>query len=476
MNTQVSGPIDLYARVSRLKRGKRNQDERERSPEGQVAACRGVLADRGLDEGEVLVDPGLSAWNPKVIRKAWDKLMLRLETGQSGGFCVFDLERFSRQPEDGERLIKLAARGLLILDSESQYDLTTPNGRKAFRDAMNAAAYYSDRLSTRTARGKRLKAMAGEPNGSARPFGFEADLVTKRESEAVVLRDHTRRFLAGEAQDNLIAELNDRGVWTSYGKPWTRAGLRQVLTRPRNCGRIEYRGQIVGRLPGEPIISEEDFDAVVAKYTARRRGRPNSPAYLASGIADCECGRPIYGRPRANVKPYPDGGVNRQYWCPKTSGGCGRIAIDQRALDEAAGVLAVELLSDSRHAAAIEAAAQEHESEALRLEREIADAEGLADELARRLGEGMSLRRYDAAAKPLEERLARLRAERDALGSAPARRPKAVSRTEWKARWAAADQQERRSLLRMALGGRRLVIGPADPSARTDVLRRIRVE
>ena len=85
---------------------------------------------------------------------------------------IFDLERFHRQPKDGERMIDLAARGLLVLDSESEYDLITPNGKKAFRDAMNAAAYYSDRLSTRVQRGLRLKAMAGDPNGSARRISW----------------------------------------------------------------------------------------------------------------------------------------------------------------------------------------------------------------------------------------------------------------------------------------------------------------
>ena len=192
--------------------------------------------------------------------------MYRLERGVSGGVIVFDLERFSRQPKDGERMIELAANGLLVLDSESEYDLRTPNGKKAFRDAINAAAYYSDRLSTRSARGKRLKAIGGEPNGSARPFGFEADLITVREDEAAILRDLTARFLAGETQDALIAELNARGITTSYGKPWTRAGLRKVLTREKNWGRIIYTDpksgitSVVGRLPGEPIVSEEDFE------------------------------------------------------------------------------------------------------------------------------------------------------------------------------------------------------------------------
>ena len=102
--------------------------------------CRVRLAELGLGEGKVLIDPGRSAWNPAVKREAWDELMDRLERDVSGGVIVFDLERFSRQPKDGERLIELAANGLVVLDSESEYDLRTANGKKAFRDAMNAAA------------------------------------------------------------------------------------------------------------------------------------------------------------------------------------------------------------------------------------------------------------------------------------------------------------------------------------------------
>ena len=166
--------------------------------------------------------------------------MDRLERGVSGGFIVFDLERFTRQPKDGERMIELAARGLGVLDSESEYDLTTPNGKKAFRDAINAAAYYSDRLSTRARRGKRLKAMSGEPNTTTRPFGFEDDFVTVREAEAEIIRELTRRFLAGETQNALVRDLNARGILTSKGNPWTVRSLQRLLLRERNCGRILY--------------------------------------------------------------------------------------------------------------------------------------------------------------------------------------------------------------------------------------------
>ena len=100
-------PVDIYARVSAL----RHDEEREPSTEGQVAVCRERLDGLGLEQGKVLVDPGRSAWNPAVKRPAWDELMDRLERGMSGGMIVFDLERFTRQPKDGERMIELAAKG-----------------------------------------------------------------------------------------------------------------------------------------------------------------------------------------------------------------------------------------------------------------------------------------------------------------------------------------------------------------------------
>jgi site-specific DNA recombinase len=483
-------PIDIYARVSQLKRN----EMREPSTDGQVSVCRVRLADLGLVEGEVLVDPGRSAWNPAVERPAWDELMDRLESGVSGGFIVFDLERFTRQPKDGERMIGVAVRGLLVLDSESEYDLRTPNGKKAFRDAVNAAAYYSDRLSTRSARGKKLKAMAGEPNGSARPFGFEDDRVTQREDEAAILRELTARFLAGELQDALVADLNAREIPTVQGKPWTPTALKTMLTRQRNCGRIIYTDpasgltSVVGRLPGDPIVSEEDFDRGIAIYAARRRGRPSSPHYLCSSFAVCGqpgCGHILHGRTRNGLKPYPDGSVRRSYWCNPTSGGCGKTEVDQRALDSAARALVVEILSDTRNTDEIEHAAYEAASEAVQLDIKIAEAEAVAEALTDRLGRGeITLARYDLVIKPVDERIANLRAERAAVpdpGPVPGTQQSlGTSRAQWRQRWDAADYKGKRDLLKMALRGKHLVIQPAGhgrgSTDQADIVRRVTIE
>ena len=87
-----------------------------------------------------------------------------------------------------------------------------------------------------------------------RPFGWEPDGITVRESEAAILREIAGRVLKGEPQDAIAADLNQRGITTSQGKPWRVTGLRELLLRERNRGNLEHCGAIVAKLPGEPVI------------------------------------------------------------------------------------------------------------------------------------------------------------------------------------------------------------------------------
>ena len=80
--------LDIYARVSRL------GDDRQRSTEGQVEDCQARIVERGAQVGEVHIDSGRSAWNPRVRRPDWERLMSRLEAGATGGVVVFDMARF----------------------------------------------------------------------------------------------------------------------------------------------------------------------------------------------------------------------------------------------------------------------------------------------------------------------------------------------------------------------------------------------
>jgi chromosome segregation ATPase len=126
----------------------------------------------------------------------------------------------------------------------------------------------------------------------------------------------------------------------------------------------------------------------------------------------------------------------------------------------------VRILSDPRHAEALEAAAKATEDKRRPLLAELSECEHLADELSGRLGRReIPIQRYDVAIAPLDKRIAELRAELAELDSkvpAAVADPTTVaaSREEWTARWNAATVTERRSLIRQALTNRRIVIAP----------------
>ena len=126
----------------------------------------------------------------------------------------------------------------------------------------------------------------------------------------------------------------------------------------------------------------------------------------------------------------------------------------------------VEILSDARNTEQIESAAYAAASEAVQLDIKIAEAEAVAEALTGRLGRGeITLARYDLVIKPVDERIASLQAERDAVPDPGpvlgAQQSLGASRAQWRQRWDTADHKGKRDLLTMALRGKHLVIQPA---------------
>ena len=367
--------------------------------------------------------------------------------------------RFARRPADGERLIAAAENGLTILDSGSEYDLTSASGKKNFRDQMGAAAYYSDTISENSRRGKAMKASMGVVD-KRRSFGFESDGVTIREDEAAIIRDHAERLLAGETQDSLIRELTETGVATVHGAKWSYTTHRRIMTRPRNAGRIVHNGEVVEGvlLPGEPILKDDIYYRLVALYAARKPGRQPSGRYLLTGIAACgQCEAGLVGRPTRFDR--------KQYWCKK----CWHTFVDARRLDEWAGDYAIRILSDPEHASAIEREAQEQSARRAELEAEAAGIESTLIEIAGRLGRReISLARHDAICGPLDSRLAEIArlvgvisAPLPALGPEVLTIPRADQEYGWwLAKWQSSSTGEKRAMVLRALQGKRPVVGP----------------
>lgn len=307
--------------------------------------------------------------------------------------------------------------------------------------------------------------MRGEVD-KRRSFGFRADGVTVDEAEAAIIRDHARRLLRGETQDSLITELNETGVPSVRGAKWGYTTYRQIMTRPRNAGLIQHNGRVVEgvRLPGVPILDDDTYHRIVALYAARRRGRQPSGRYVLTGIAVCGlCDSGLAGRPVSGTN-------RRHYWCKS----CARISVDVARLDVWAADWAITELSDSATADAVAREARELADRRVELEREIASCEETATLMADRLGRGeLSVTRYDAFVRPLDVRVAKLLAEVDELGADEpvsgyyVHTPRDGARLLLLADWHEGGPVERRAIVKRALRGRRIVVGPGK-SARFD--------
>jgi DNA invertase Pin-like site-specific DNA recombinase len=418
----MSKVLDVYCRISQ------DYDGTLRSVESQEEDCRDAIDENhpGWAVGMVHRDHAKSAWNPTVVREEWNALMARLESGEADGVMVYDLTRFTRKPIEGERLLALAARGVIVASLTTTYNLRTADGRKQFRDAMTAAAHESDKISERSSRGKRKKAKRGKSNASHRgfardgflpnPVGWEvgdprtpvAPEQLAREQAAV--RDAAARLLAGESLARIAGEWNAAGLFTVTGKRWDGALVRQLLEAPSLAGLAVHNGVVVGELSGVHALDRETWDALQSHFTSRKRGRPAS-AYLLSGIVECgRCGRPLYGRPQTSRNPYPDGSVARGYHCMSRvkEGGCGALTIDQRFADDAVTEAVLAVLGDPRHADRLARRAAKVEEARTALVLELQRLEGDAEALASKVA-SWGFARVNAAMEPMEARMAEVR-------------------------------------------------------------------
>jgi site-specific DNA recombinase len=457
--------MDVYARRSFGRDGDTvHEDE-------QAAECIDKIEETpGWVLGKVFKDPAMSAWNETVLRPDFQDLMARLESGVSGGFLVWDLNRFSRQPEEGERTLKVAKRRrLVVADLAMEYNLASATGKKVFRDKINGGAYESDMISERSTRGKRLKAKRGKTNASHRGFGRPGYLrnpegweagdprVTvppaQLDAEVAAIQDAAARILAGDTLFAIARSWNEAGHRTHFGGHWSNDSVRATLRRPSTAGLIEYKGTVVGE-SGDGALDKDTWERVCAVFVSRRSGRPASK-YLLSGLILCGlCGAKMYGRPRYNKGM----GSHRQYWCQLrmaegTKGsGCGRVIIEQQFADDTVQAEVIKILGNPRHADRLAKVAATLAREEAEARAELERLNGQVDAIFDKEGSTplwTSERVAKAVAKyeePIGAATKRLEAARESMPQGGS----TTGRIDAAAEWEAADLDGRRRLIERA--------------------------
>lgn len=380
----------------------------------------------GPDATHVIIENDTSAFKRKKIQLPDGSIALRtvrpgfrrglemLASGQGDGLLAYDLDRVARDPRDLEDLIDVVEshHHRIPVESVSGSLRLANDADVTMARVMVAVANKSSRDTARRVTRKHEElAEQGLPGGGGiRPFGYEPDGVTIRESEAAVIRDMASQVLDDVSLNALAGRLNAQGVRPVKAKQWGDRSVWSVLTGPRIAGLRRFRGVVVGAATWDAILDRDTWEAVREKISGRGRGHGNQFVRWLTGTLWCgPCGHVLAGA--AATKR-----VGARYWCPTPKGGCGKIAVGAARVEPLVGERLVEFLSDPQVAKRMLNATTDHSAQDLR--RQLAEDEDQMKTLARMWAtRGITLAEYSEARSIIEERIKSVRTF--ALGSAP---------------------------------------------------------
>lgn len=341
----------IYCRISRDRTGAGLGVDR------QEEDCRALAERLGWSVAAVYVDNDLSAYSGKP-RPGYREMLRAVRAGQVSAILAWHPDRLHRRMSELEEFVTLAEEcGLSVQTvTAGMVDLSSASGRMVARMLGAAAQHEVDHARERMRRAKAQMAADGRYRGGMRPYGYEADGVTVRGGEAVVVQEAMAQVLAGRTLAALARELNERAATTSTGRPWTYQRLRDVLLRPRNAGLLS-RGRasrpeelvVVGPAAWPALVDEDTWRAVYGVLTApaRRSAGSTEPRWLGSGLYRCgRCGGPM------RAAPYGQGGGRSYHYRCTTSA---HLTVHAGRTDDYVRAAVVDLVRDPRVVAALAA-------------------------------------------------------------------------------------------------------------------------
>ena len=307
----------IYTRISRDRQGE------GLGVGNQEKACRELCERNGWQVLDVYADNDLSAYSGKA-RPRYITMLSAIEAGDADMIVAWAPDRLTRSNRELENLIDVVERahaGIATVEA-GLYDLATPAGRMSARVVGSVARFESEQKSARLKlKAAQIASSGKNGGGGSRPFGFEDDRVTIRESEAAVIRLCADRIIAGWTLRGTARQLVDDGVLTVSGKQWTITSLRRILVAHRTAGIRAHRGQAVCAAEWPAILDEtthHQVRAILMDPNRRPQGAPHK--YMLTGFGVCTiCEAKLVAR--------PNGRKERCYVCAKGIGfsGCGGI-------------------------------------------------------------------------------------------------------------------------------------------------------
>lgn len=197
----------------------------------QVRETRQLAARHGDELPEVLSDMGVSGGSTR-RRPNYQRLVEAIEAGETRTVYSYSLSRLARSVIDfGDLLERCRRRGVTVrLVQEGQIDYTTATGRAFANMAAVFAQMEREIAAERMSAAVAERRERGEAMGQA-PYGFQimdGQLVERPDEPLHAVVDAFREAGSFGATARL---LNQRGVRTRHGRPWTHGVVSDVLRR-----------------------------------------------------------------------------------------------------------------------------------------------------------------------------------------------------------------------------------------------------
>jgi site-specific DNA recombinase len=238
-------------------------------------------------------------------RKELTKMLRAARAGLFDTLLVYRVDRLSRRVRDLVWLLdELADAEVVFRSATEPFDTSSPAGRLFVQMLGSFAEFEREVIIDRVIARMERKAAKGLWNGGARPLGYVVDKEASQlrivEDEASTIRLIFDRYTRARLGTQAIATLlNERGLTTRMGKPWSQHTVEWTINNRVYIGEKQFRG-IVVKNAHEPIITTNQFDLaqeILGKRSAEIGRRASNPSeYTLTGKIYCpECGRKYVG-------------------------------------------------------------------------------------------------------------------------------------------------------------------------------------
>lgn len=310
----------IYARFS-------SHSQTEQSIEGQLLECYEFARRNKYIVLEEYIDRAISGTTDKR-----PDFLRMIEDGKSKNFdyvIVYQLDRFARNRYDSAHYKNILHKnGIKVLSAKENIS-DEPSGSLMESVLEGMAEYYSRELAQKVKRGIRESLIKGNYIGGYILYGYNVEnkKYVINEEESAIVRQVFENYANGMKAQEIVDDLNNKGLKTKYGRVWTLNIIVKMLRNPKYIGKciineVEYDNVF------PPIVDEKIFkqcnDIMDSHKHRQRKEIDDEDIYILSGKLYCgECGYLM----TAETGTSSTGVIHRYYKCfgkKKRANNCGK--------------------------------------------------------------------------------------------------------------------------------------------------------